>query len=169
MGKPMTKAELLSAADAQYEKLWALIDGMSDEEQHAAFPFEDRDRNLRDVLVHLYEWHRMCESWHQIGTIEGGKPAVPGEGYTWRTLPALNHEIWARYQHMSLDDAKAALRRSHKDIMALIESHTDEELYGKNVYPWTKTSTLGAYFGSNTASHYEWAMKKLRKFIKLYR
>jgi hypothetical protein len=27
-------------------------------------------------------------------------------------------------------------------------------------------STLGSYFVSATASHYEWAMKKIRKFKK---
>ena len=169
MAKPTTKAELLTAADEQWIKLWKLIDGMSDAEQHAEFPFEDRDRNLRDVLVHLYEWHKMVERWHQIGTVEGGMPAVPGEGFTWRTLPALNADIWARYQDMPLDEAKARLRESHQDVLRLIESHTDAELYGKGVYPWTKSSVLGAYFGSCTASHYDWAMKKLKTFLKAYR
>lgn len=50
------------------------------------------------------------------------------------------------------------LQRSHNDVLALIEGFSDKEL----VYKWTAGSTLGAYFISSTASHYDWAIKKLR-------
>lgn len=36
-------------------------------------------------------------------------------------------------------------------------------------YAWTKTTTLGAYFVSSTSSHYDWAMKKLRRHTHLLR
>lgn len=54
------------------------------------------------------------------------------------------------------------LQRSHNDVLALIEGFSDEELFTKGVYKWTAGSTLGAYFISSTASHYDWAIKKLR-------
>ena len=169
MPRPTTKQELIAAADSQFEKLWKLIDSMTAGEQDAAFAFEDRDRNLRDVLVHLYEWHRMVERWHAEGTLNGGMPAVPGEGYTWKTLPALNMEIWKRYQDVPLDEAKSMLRESHAMVMNLIEGHTNDELFDRGVYKWTKTTTLGAYFVSATSSHYEWAMKKIKQHIKSLR
>lgn len=166
MPRPTTKAMLIEAANAQFEKLWKQIDSMSEAQQNAQFSFEDRDKNLRDVLIHLYEWHMMMQRWYQIGTIEGGMPEVPGKGYTWRTLPGLNQEIWAQYQDVSLEDAKRMLRESHDTILRLIESHTNDELFEKNVYKWTKSTTLGAYFVSNTSSHYDWAMKKIKLHIK---
>lgn len=168
MPRPTNKAELTTAANTQFAKLWALVDAMQEEEQNAAFAFEDRDKNLRDVLVHLHEWHNMMERWHRVGTLERGSPAVPGEGYTWKTLPALNLELWKKYQDKSLEDAKKLLKQSHAKIFALIESHSDGELFDRGVYKWTKTSTLGAYFVSNTASHYDWAMKKLKRHRKSY-
>jgi len=178
MTRPTTKADLVSAATDQFDKLWKMIDSMSEEEQNAAFDFgEDfdkkeahwkRDKNLRDVLIHLYEWHQMVKGWHYEGTVKGGMPAVPGEGYTWMTLPDLNQRIWARYQDVPLADSKSMLRVSHAEIMGLIESHTDDELFSKGVYKWTKTSTLGAYFISSTSSHYEWAMTKIKLHKKTY-
>jgi len=67
MPRPTNKEELLAAANARWDKLWKLIDAMAEEERHAAFCYgEDpkrgeahwaRDKNLRDVLAHLYEWH----------------------------------------------------------------------------------------------------------------
>ncbi|MBF4806573.1 MAG: ClbS/DfsB family four-helix bundle protein, partial [Pseudoleptotrichia goodfellowii] len=54
MARPTTKKDLCEAAETQFQKLENLIDGMSEEEQKGTFLFEDRDKNLRDVLIHLY-------------------------------------------------------------------------------------------------------------------
>lgn len=53
--------------------MWKLIDYMTKSQQEAAFAEEmatvgkethwSRDKNLRDVLVHLYEWHQLLLSW----------------------------------------------------------------------------------------------------------
>jgi hypothetical protein len=48
-------------------------------------------------------------------------------------------------------------------MISLIEAHTDAELFTKKLYPWTGTTSLGAYLISSTSSHYDWAMKKLRQ------
>ena len=166
MPRPTNKAELLAAAQAQFDKLRALIDSLTEQQQSAPFAFEDRDKNLRDVLMHLYEWHRMMEGWHDTGTLQGGMPDVPGKGYTWKTLPELNLEIWKKHQAVSLEAAKGLLAESHGVILGLIGQHTDEELFSRGVYKWTKSTTLGAYFVSSTSSHYDWAMKKIKKHKK---
>ncbi|GAA4627923.1 hypothetical protein BKA21_003401 [Cellulomonas oligotrophica] len=44
----------------------------------------------------------------------------------------------------------------------LIRRYSDEELFTKRRYPWTGTTSLGDYLVSATASHYAWALKKLR-------
>ncbi|MDR2699039.1 MAG: ClbS/DfsB family four-helix bundle protein [Candidatus Methanoplasma sp.] len=179
MSRPTTKTELIEAANGQFDRLWKMIDSMPEEEQNAAFDFGggfdkkeahwSRDKNLRDVLIHLYEWHQMVMRWHEEGTVKGGMPAVPGEGYTWMTLPGLNQKIWERYQDVPLADSKTMLRGSHAEIMGLIKKHTNDELFSKGVYKWTKTTTLGAYFISSTSSHYDWAMTKIKLHIKTCR
>ena len=169
MPRPTTKESLIRSATEQFEKLWKLIESMEEQEQNAEFLFDDRDKNLRDVLVHLHEWHHMVERWHKIGTLDGGTPDVPGKGYTWKTLPDLNLEIWKKYQNVSLVDSKNMLRESHGSVMRLIESHTNDELFSRGIYKWTKSTTLGAYFISGTSSHYDWAITKIKKHIKAYR
>ena len=44
---------------------------------------------------------------------------------------------------------------------------TNEELFQKNVYDWVGGSTIGSYFVSETSSHYEWAMKKIKAHRKM--
>ena len=108
----------------------------------------------------------MLIRWYNEGTVKNGMPAVPGDGYTWRTLPDLNQKIWEKYQKVPLEDSKKMLRESHAVMMKMIGSHTDGELFSKNVYRWTRTTTLGAYFISCTSSHYDWAMNKIKVHIK---
>lgn len=50
MARPTSKRELITAANSRFEKLWALIDSMTEERRLDAFSFEDRDENPRDVL-----------------------------------------------------------------------------------------------------------------------
>jgi hypothetical protein len=50
--------------------------------------------------------------------------------------------------------------------MGLIEVHTNEQLFGRGAYAWTRSSTLGSYFVSCTSSHYVWARKTLRAILK---
>lgn len=168
MARATTKADLIESSSTQYEKLWKLIDSMSQEEQNASFLFEDRDKNLRDVLIHLYEWHNLILKWIESNSKGEYRPFLP-EPYNWRTYPNMNIEIWEKHQGTSLEQSKNMLRQTHIEVMKLVEPYTNDELFSKGVYKWTKGSTLGSYFVSSTASHYDWAVKKLKKHIKSYR
>ena len=52
--------------------------------------------------------------------------------------------------------------------MKLIDSFSDQELFRKAYFSRTGTTSLGSYCISATSSHYDWAMKKLKKasFLK---
>lgn len=155
--------------------MWKLIDSMSEEEQ--ATPFSERmavsgkethwkrDKNLRDVLVHLYEWHRLLLDWVRVNSNGESRPFLPAP-YNWRTYPAMNVAFWEKHQGTSLEEAKEKLKGSHSAVMAMIESYADDELFAKGALAWTGTSTLGSYCVSVTASHYDWAMKKIKVHIK---
>ena len=105
---------------------------------------------------------------YKVG-MSGEKPAMPSKGYTWKTVPKLNKWIWEKYQNTDLTQAKEGLINSFEEIRKLIESHTDEELFEKKRYPWTGTTSLGAYLISATSSHYDWALKLIKKGKKKVR
>ena len=175
MARATTKADLMTSANQQFVKMWELIDSMSEEQQATPFAVEmttsgkethwRRDKNLRDVLVHLYEWHNLLLNWVQANSNGVPKPFLP-EPYNWRTYPALNVEFWKKHQSTSLAEAKENLKASHNAVMALIGNYSNDELFVKGSLPWTGTSILGAYCVSVTASHYDWAIKKIKKHIK---
>ena len=168
MPRPTTKADLIQAANEQFAKLWTLIGEMSDEEKSADIVPNERDKNVRDVLVHLYEWHCLLLNWIQTNT--NGKPApfLPAP-YNWKTYPQMNVAFWEKHQNTSYTDAEAMLKKTHKEVMAIIETFSNEDLFSKGAFDWTGTTTLGSYCVSATSSHYDWAMKDIKKALKKYR
>ena len=68
-----------------------------------------------------------------------------------------------------METAKEIFIKSHQQVMALIDGFSDDELFTKGVFTWVGGSTLGSYFISVTASHYDWATKKLKAHKKTQR
>ena len=165
MARPTTKTNLLEAATGQFVTLWQLINSMSENEQNATFLFEDRDKNLRDILVHLFEWHQLLLNWADANLHGESKSFLP-EPYNWKTYPKMNIGFWEKHQNTSYVDAKEVLQKSHSKVIELIESFSNEELFEKKHFPWTGTTSLGSYCVSATSSHYDWAIKK---HLKVYR
>lgn len=172
MARPTTKETLAIIAQEKFDKMWSIIDKMSRTQQEAPFSPEmasagkethwARDKNLRDVLVHLYEWHQLLLAWVKANT-NGEKRDFLPQPYNWRNYPDMNVAFWEKHQATTLPKAKGLLKDSHAEVMELLDHFSQEELFSKRSFSWTGTTTLGAYFISATASHYDWAIKKLKK------
>lgn len=175
MARPQTKIELIEAATIKYNELLNLIASMSEKELNTEFDFSKdekkkeahwkRDKNLRDILIHLHEWHNLMIKW--IDNNEGGnlKPFLM-EGYNWKTYGNMNIIFWEKNQGISLEQGMQQLEDSHQKILMKINEMTNEELFKKNIYDWVGGSTIGSYFVSVTSSHYEWAIKKIKAHRK---
>jgi hypothetical protein len=166
MARPTSKDGLIEASETGLRLLLEEIDAAPGDPEATELVSESGDRSIRDVVCHLHEWHRLMLGWYESG-MRGEKPAVPAEGYSWKTTPALNDMLRARHRGTPLAAALDELLESHRAIHGLIDFHTDEELFTKRYYPWTGSTSLGAYFVSSTSSHYDWARKKIRRFRKL--
>ena len=175
MPRPETKNDLMIVAKESYEKLNLLISKMTSEELNTPFDFSKdkkkkeahwrRDKNLRDILIHLYEWHKLILNWVCSNQKGEAKSFIP-EPYNWRTYGDMNVEFWKKHQNTSLEEATNALQKSHKDVLKLAENFINEELFSKKVYKRVGGSTLGSYFVSATSSHYDWAIKKIKAHQK---
>ena len=165
MPRPTTKADLIQAANEQFAKLWTLIGEMSDEEKSADIVPNERDKNVRDVLVHLYEWHCLLLNWIRSNTNRNPAPFLPVP-YNWKTYPQMNVVFWEKHQNTSYTNAETMLRKTHKEVLALIETFSNEALFSKGTFDWTGTTTLGSYCVSATSSHYDWAIKDIKNALK---
>ncbi len=174
MPRPINKTDLLQLSETQFQKLQNLILFLSEQDQESDFSFDpkflahqkeahwQRDKNLRDVLIHLYEWHQLLLHW--IGENQKGvKTSFLPAPYTRKTYGEMNRALRKKHQKTPLQTAKELLEKSHSQVMSLIERFSEEELFTKAYFSWTGTTSLGSYCISATSSHYDWAIKKLKK------
>ncbi|MBC5638157.1 ClbS/DfsB family four-helix bundle protein [Ornithinibacillus sp. BX22] len=153
------KAMLIQNSEHHFQLLFEIIESVPSRKRSISIETNERDKNFRDVIMHLYEWHAMLERWYREG-MDGDTPSMPAPGFKWRTLKQLNMRIWENYQEVTLNQAIKKLKLSHERVMKLIKAHTNEEIMTKKYYKWTKTSNLYSYFAANTTNHYVWAIKK---------
>ena len=69
MPRARNKEDLLKFAAENYAKLMEMISNMTENQMNTPFDFSGdaskkeahwgRDKNVRDVLIHLYEWHQL--------------------------------------------------------------------------------------------------------------
>ena len=165
MAVPTTKNELFQQSHYNYQRLFGLIDTFSEEQKLAEFPPGTMNRNIRDVLAHLYHWHLMFLDWYSIG-MKGEKPQMPAKGYTWKETKKLNKDIWKKYNNHQLGEIKRSLAKTHSKLQDIIDKHTEKDLFTKKRYSWTGSSSLATYIRSNTLSHYNWAYNLIKKVKK---
>lgn len=172
--RPKSKEELLRLATKNFEKLQQLIDSIPVEQREETFDFEEvflekrkeahwrRDQTIKDVLIHLYEWHLLLLKWVKSNQLEEAVSFLP-EPYNWRTTAEMNFEFTKKHQSTTLQQASDWLKESHEEVMLLAKTFDDDQLFKKKQYPWVGNTTLGSYFVSATSSHYDWAIKKIKQ------
>lgn len=163
MPRPTSKKQLIEQSQTNWDKLQSQVNQLSANEIIEGGTVGEW--SVKDVLAHLLEWQQMTLSWYYSGK-RGEMPLTPSEKFTWREIPALNQAIFEKYQHAELDDIKTWLEASHLEAIESIEMMSDDELFTPKVYKWTKSTTLGSYLTSATCSHYDWAIKQIRRGIK---
>ncbi|MGN0160454.1 MAG: ClbS/DfsB family four-helix bundle protein [Lachnospiraceae bacterium] len=175
MPRPRNKEDLIKAANTSYEELLLMAEKRTDAEKNILYDFSSdekkkeehwrRDKNLRDVLMHLNEWHLLLLEWIKNRETESSKPFLM-EGYNWKTYGDMNMVFYDRCQSISEDEAFKRFKDSHKKVMDALDTFSDEELFTNTFYPWVGGSCIGSYFISVTSSHYDWAMKKMKAHKK---
>lgn len=176
MARPKNKNELIELANINYKKLFDTIEGLSKEEFDICFDFTanpnlkekhwKRDKNIRDILIHLYEWHNLLLNWISNNIKEKDYPFLPSP-YNWKNYHELNIEFFKIHQKTSYEKSVELLEDSHKSVIDKIKSFTNEELFTKKYYNWTGSTSLASYCISSTSSHYDWAIKKIKKHKKI--
>ena len=87
MPRPKTKEGLVLVSKENYENLKLFISKLSEDELQHPFDFSKdqkkkeahwkRDKNLRDVLIHLYEWQQLLLTWVHSNQEGHERPFLP--------------------------------------------------------------------------------------------
>lgn len=173
MPQPQDKSSLLEQAQQSYSTLMDLI--TSTESKPLETDFEPlpastkcttfaQGNNLRDLLVHAYEWQRLQSAF--VDNIRKGEPRdfIP-DPYR-KNYKEMDQANWQRHQSTPLDKSIALLQGSHKEMIDLMETFTQDQLFEKKVFKVTYTTTMAAYFISVTISPYTQILKRLKSHLR---
>jgi len=75
----------------------------------------------------------------------------------------MNVQIWRNHQDTPLCEAKTLLAQTNEKVMQLTANFSDEELFTRGHFNYTGNLNLASYVTGSTSSHYDWAIKKIRK------
>lgn len=163
MPKPTTREEILKETYLEREKLEALLQTIP------ADVFESKkvtgEWTAKDVISHLIAWEQMVILWVKSG-YEGKTIPVPAEGFKWSELPALNDKIYREHKDDPADEVLARFGQSYREILELLSSISEEDLFTPGLHKWQNKNMLSAYFKSSMSSHYLWARKEITKGLK---
>ena len=121
--------------------------------------------SIKDILAHLVAWEKQFLNWYNAG-IQGRTPAVTPVGMCQKSMDALNQHIYAENRWRSLDDILAEFYATHQQIVTVIETIPEEEMFAHGRFPWTGNLTLADYIAGNTCNHYAWARSQVQKWAK---
>jgi len=157
-----TKAELLEKIHTSHELLEKKFSKLTSEQM--VWPGSMDDWSVKDILAHLTDWEQRLIGWYQAG-LRGEVPETPAPGMKWNQLPELNQIGYTQHKDESLEEVLAHYRASYREVLALVEGMTEEEIFEPGRYAWTGKDPLMIWIAANTNGHYEWARRNIRTTV----
>lgn len=162
MPAAQSKQELEAVALKEFAKLLGALGGL--DEVLAVTP--DRGgTSIKDVVAHRSHWIDLFLGWYHDG-LAGKQVFFPAEGYKWNELKRYNADLRATQTELDWDSAVGGLGSAHRRLMAFIEVHTDDELYGGPMVGAKNQWTPGRWAEASGPSHYRSAAKFVRSQIR---
>jgi len=156
------KEELLDVSKKEFEKLKRLISTVN---SPSALIKDDEDTSIKDVVAHRAHWIDLFLGWYFDGL--AGKPVFfPAEGYKWHELKRYNANLRAQQSELGWDEALESLQESYGKLTRLIESCSNEELYGSPMKGANNNWKPGRWAEAAGPSHFRSAAKYIRSRLK---
>jgi hypothetical protein len=162
MGKHLPKAELLEQIGVERSKLDALLKQVTPR-QMTQVGATAAGWSVKDILAHLIAWQQMNLDWYATG-LRGETPDIPK---TWSNIRKVNDQIYRKHHRRSLKAVLADYNAFHQKMLELIEEVPERDFATVGRLTWTGlTWTLSDCIRWNTASHYRWASKHIKKWLR---
>jgi len=165
MPVPQSKNELISAIQKEFKKVREEFEKIplgncldKTMEGHA----KDTFMSPHNLLSYLIGWNELVLKWHEKAKC-GEEIDFPETGYKWNQLGLLAQKFYLDYEEIDFQDLLKIFFETKENLLKLIESHSNEELYG---VPWYEQWTMGRMIQFNTSSPYNNATRRLRKWQK---
>lgn len=165
MAIPTNKEELIIAIESNYKKLKAEIDSIPEDlsdiktlEGHS----QETEMSVKNLISYLIGWGELVLKWNSKKELNEIVD-LPETGYKWNELGKLAKKFYQDYENEDFCELKLKLDSTVEKILVLINSKSNDQLYGTS---WYEKYTLGRMIQFNTSSPYSNARLRLRKWKK---
>ncbi|WP_419768668.1 ClbS/DfsB family four-helix bundle protein [Arcobacter sp.] len=160
---PQNKDELLNAIKDSFSKLHKDYENIPNDLTRID-KVEGNVKNTQisvcDTLSYLIGWSQLVLKWYDKKS-KNEQIDFPETNYKWNELGKLAQKFYADYVNWSFQDLLNEHKKVNNDILNLIDSLSNDELYQVN---WYKQYTLGRMIQFNTSSPNQNVRKKIRNF-----
>lgn len=166
MAVPKDKDELLKAIIDNYEKLTTELSNIPidlTEEKELDGHSKNTLMSINDLVAYLVGWGQLVLKWNDRKD-KGLEGNFPETGFRWNELGQLAQKFYKDYEKDDFGTLKTKLDKTTNEILNLIESKTNKELYET---AWYDKWTLGKMIQLNTSSPFKNAKDRIRKWKKV--
>lgn len=166
MAIPNNKEELVKAITDNYFKLTTELSSIPSELTRIK-ELEGHSKNtlisINDLVAYLVGWGQLVLKWND--RISKGLPTdFPETNFNWNELGSLARKFYKDYEQDDLKMLNRKLEKTTRDILNLIESKSNQELYE---VAWYNKWTLGRMIQLNTSSPFKNAKDRIRRWKKM--
>ncbi len=159
-----SKAQLVADIEREHDRLLELLASVPPSRRRKTGAWGD-GWSVTDLVAHLTEWHLMCLRWYREGR-GGRRPALPAPGYKWNQLHELNTEIWLKHRGKPDAQVMREFGRSYRSVLNLVKRLPEAKLLMPGAFQWTGEHPLTSYVAPNTCSHYRFATRILKRWLR---
>lgn len=155
---PENKAELLRRVRERHANMEALLATLTPAQMTA--PELDAGWSVKDSLAHLVEWETLLIDW--VGKYRRGEEVkrwaegfLIGEGDSEEQMHKFNAHLFEKNRDLPLDQVLAAYRETYKQVYALLESLSEDEIFAPNHFPAREGRPLITLIAGDSYEHYD--------------
>ena len=165
MAIPKDKDELLKAITENYNTLTTELSNIPIDLTNIKELDGHTKNNLMSInnlVAYLHGWGQLVLKWYDKKS-KGIEVDFPETGFKWNELGRLAQKFYKDYENDDYKTLNLKLNKTVNEILKLIESKSNKELYEIN---WYEKWTLGKMIQLNTSSPYKNAKDRIRKWKK---
>ncbi|QFT33509.1 DinB superfamily protein [Labrenzia sp. THAF82] len=157
-----SKQQLLDLTAKEWQKLLKILDELP---AILRLQKDEDETSPKDIIGHRAHWIELYLGWFRDGRA-GKEVYFPAKGYKWNETKRYNADLRQQQAGLTWDAARSILESSNAELLALIESLSEEELYGGPMKGANNNWTTGRWAEAAGPSHYRSAAKYLRQKMR---
>jgi len=151
-----TKEELLAQIFTAREELEATLARVPERQMGA--PILHDGWSVQDTLCHLAFWEEVAMAC--FAALRAGQTPDPIVD-----VDALNARILKDFHHLSLDEVREREQVAYQQVIDMVESASDDELFDPGHFTWTNGNPFMVWIENNTWGHYAEHLPELQAWL----